>query len=213
MSVENAQTILELVGPADRWGYREPQSFLRQEDGILLLPVKLGEEFGVQLTNKAGHMVAYPAYTGRDGQRISNIFVANTEMNPNKLVSNGGMLELGEEGSDYASTVIDGFMLPGNMQQKFVVVDGDGGFADGDVDGLLFYRRTRPGVLVTHILGGGGDTRSVSPGPRIGAAEVTEDGRQLTGLDYEQDANPNVPIFHAKIVYGEVAAKARSQAA
>jgi len=40
----------------------------------------------------------------------------------------------------------------------------------------------------------------MSSGPVIGLARRTSDGRELTGLDYAQDADPRNPIFHITLI-------------
>lgn len=177
--------ILGVTGPRGR---ERNQMLMIVNAGRLVLPVEFGQEFAVVLTNLSDSMVAFPAYLGRDGERKANTYAGQQEMDPNDLPANGGMSEVSEYSNRRANTTaIDGIKLPGNLWQSFVAVEG-GEFGDMDANELLIYRRTLPGATYDQVVGGSVGTRGQTTAPVIGTAEVTKDGRQLTGLDYLRDA-------------------------
>jgi hypothetical protein len=151
------------------------------------LPAQLGRGFGWTIFNLTDTVRAYPiVIVSKDG-RARNIFLANDLTDPNLFLSDGGMMEVGEAGSRYNSTLIEGFKLPEKREQLFVFVEDGAGLEGFDANQFRIYVRTPedPTMTIARYL-------SQKP-PRmsrgsVGAGEAVIENREKTGIGYNADA-------------------------
>jgi hypothetical protein len=151
------------------------------------LPAQLGGGFGWTIFNLTDAVRAYPiVIVSKDG-REKNIFLADGLTDPNLFLADGGMVEVGEAGSEYNSGVSEGFKLPEKREQLFVFVEDGAGLEGFDANLFRIYVRTPVDPTMTIAKYLSQKAPRMSRGS-VGAGETVIENREQTGIAYNADA-------------------------
>lgn len=156
-----------------------------QDGNRFYLPVHPGMSFRFSILNRASQMRAYPLILEAPDGSVRNTFLNDTATDPNAFLSDGGMMEAGESGSDFARLLIKGFALPHKRVQQFVLVNDGLGVNGFNANRFKLYVRTPVDPTMTidkldHLKRGGRGA--------VGGGEVIVVERSETHVEYNPDA-------------------------